>query len=333
MKIAVIGAGAIGSVIGGLLSKAGEDVILIGRKSHVDAINQNGLILDGGSGVIVIQVKAVENLDFKPDLALLTVKTQDVESSVKKVQSYLFGVPMVTVQNGVQSDDLVAAVLGKENIISGVVIFNGVFLEPGKVSYSNPFGRTALLIGESFRPKGNRIKAFSSLLNKAISTETSDDIRGAHWTKLIWNLQNAVQAVTGLSYQEGYQYSKVRELTINVVKEGLKVIEEAGIKTADIPGFPLGPMQTLANMPLADSSDLLKRMAESLGEVPVLGSMLQSIKGRKSTEVDYINGEIVKLGKKVGVPTPVNVLTVELVHQVEATGKFLTIKELTQKLS
>jgi 2-dehydropantoate 2-reductase len=61
--------------------------------------------------------------------------------------------------------------------------------------------------------------------------------------------------------------------------------------------------------------------------------MLQSIKGRKSTEVDYINGEIVKLGKKVGVPTPVNVLTVELVHQVEATGKFLTIKELTQKLS
>ncbi len=333
MKIAVIGAGAIGSVIGGLLSKAGEDVTLIGRRPHVNAINQNGLILDGGSGVIVIQVKAAENLDFKPDLALLTAKTQDVESSVKKVQSYLFGVPIVTVQNGVQSDDLIAAVLGKENIISGVVIFNGVFLEPGKVSYSNPFGRTALLIGEPFGAEGNRIKTFSSLLNKAISTETSDDIRGAHWTKLVWNLQNAVQAVTGLSYQEGYQYSKVRELTINVVKEGLKVIDEAGIKTADVPGFPLGPMKTLASMPLANSSDLLKRMAESLGKVPVLGSMLQSIKGGKRTEVDYINGEIVNLGKKMGMPTPANSLMVELVYQVETSGKFLTVDELVQRLN
>jgi 2-dehydropantoate 2-reductase len=333
MKIAVIGAGAIGSVIGGLLSKAGEDVTLIGRKPHVDAINKNGLILDAESGKTVIRVKAAENLDFKPDLALLTAKTQDVESSVKKVQSYLFGVPVITVQNGVQSDDLVAAVLGEEDVISGVVTFNGEFLEPGKVSYSNPFGRTALLIGEPFGARGNRIQSLSSLLNKAIPTETSDDIRGAHWTKLVWNIQNAVPAVTGLSYQESYQYSKIRESTINLVKEGLKVINKAGIKTADVPGFPLGPMKTMASMPLPNSSDLLKRTAESLGKVPVLGSMLQSIKRGKSTEVDYVNGEIVNLGKKTGIPTPANSLIIKLVHQVETTGKFLTIDELTQRLS
>jgi 2-dehydropantoate 2-reductase len=91
MKIAIIGAGAIGSVIGGLLSKTGEDVTLIGRKPHLDAINQNGLILDAESGKTVIQVKAAENLDFKPDLALLAVKTQDVESSVRKAQLFLSG--------------------------------------------------------------------------------------------------------------------------------------------------------------------------------------------------------------------------------------------------
>jgi len=81
MKITVIGAGAIGSVVGGLLCKAGEDVTLIGRKPHVDAINQNGLILEGESGKMVIQIKAAENLDFKPDLTLLTVKAQDVAFS------------------------------------------------------------------------------------------------------------------------------------------------------------------------------------------------------------------------------------------------------------
>jgi 2-dehydropantoate 2-reductase len=333
MKIAVIGAGAIGSVIGGLLSKAGEDVTLIGRKPHVDAINRNGLILDRESGKIVIQVKAAENLDFKPDLALLTVKTQDVESSVRKVQLFLSGTQVVTMQNGVQSDDLVAGVLGKENIISSVVIFNGEFLEPGKALYSSLLSKTALLIGEPFGAKGNRLQSLSALFNKALPTDISEDIRGAHWTKLLWNLITAVPAVTGLSYQEGNHYPQIRELNINLMKEGLEVIKLAGIKTAPVPGMPLSLMETMAKMPLPESSSIMKNIIESSGELPVLGSMLQSIKRGKSTEVDYLNGEIVNLGKKKGIPTPVNSLIVELVHQAETTGKFLTVDELTQRLS
>jgi 2-dehydropantoate 2-reductase len=333
MKIAVIGAGAIGSVIGGLLSKAGEDVTLIGRKPHVDAINQNGLILEGGPGEMVIRVKAAENLDFKPDLALLTVKAQDVESSVKKVQVFLSGTQVVTMQNGVQSDDQVAGLLGKENIISSVVVFSGQFLESGKASYSIPFSKTALLIGEPFGNKGNRLQSLSALLNKAIATDVSEDIRAAHWTKLLWNLQTAIPAVTGLSFQESYQYPQVRKLSIELTKEGLKVVERAGIKTVDVPGFPIELLKTRARVPLSISSSMVKDQAQSLGKQPILGSTLQSIKRGKSTEVDYLNGEIVNLGKKMGIPTPVNSLIVELVHQVETTGKFLTIDELTQRLS
>ena len=332
MKIAVIGAGAVGSVIGGLLSKDGEDVTLIGRKPHVDAINQNGLILEEASGESIIRVKAAENLDFKPDLALLTVKTQDVESSVKKAQSYLSGVPVVTVQNGVQSDDLAAGVLGRENVISGVITSNNEFLEPGKVLYSNPLGK-AMLIGEPFGTKENRLQSLSTLLNKAVSTDISENIRGAHWTKLMWNLQNAVPAITGLSFQESYQYPRVRELSVKLVKEGLKVINVAGIKTEDVPGYPFKLLKTMARMPLPIASLLLKRKAKSLGKVPVLGSTLQSIRRGSTTEVDYLNGEIVNLGKKMGIPTPANSLMVELVHQVETIGKFLTVDELTKKLS
>jgi 2-dehydropantoate 2-reductase len=333
MRIAVIGAGAIGSVIGGLLSKAGEDVTLIARKPHVDAINQNGLILDTESGKTVIQIKAAENLDFKPDLALLTVKAHDVESSVRKVQPFLSSTQVVTMQNGVRSDDQAAGLLGKENIISSVVTFNGQFLEPGKASYSIPFSKTALLIGGPFGNKDDRLQTLSALLNKAIGTDISEDIRAAHWTKLIWNLQTAVPAVTGLSYQDSYQYPKVRELTINLMKEGLEVIKAAGIKTGDVPGFPMEPIETMARESLPVASTLLKKMAESLGKVPVLGSTLQSIKRGKSTEVDYLNGEIVNLGKKKGIPTPSNSLMVELVHQIETARKFLTVDELTQRLS
>jgi len=335
MKIAVIGAGAIGSVIGGLLSKAGEDVTLIGRKSHVDAINRNGLLLDGASGKVIIQVKAAEDLDFKPDLVLLAVKTQDVEVSVMKIQPYLSGVLVVTMQNGVRSDDLVAGVLGKENIISSVVFFNSSFLEPGRVLFSTPFGKTALLIGEPFDTSGHRLQSLSALLNKALPTDISEDIRGAHWTKLLWNLNTAVPAVTGLPMQEGNQYPQIRELNINLMKEGLETIKLAGIKTAEIPGMPLSLIEVMVKMPLPDASAIMKDSIKSLGELSILGSILQSIKRGKSTEIDYMNGEIVNLGKKKkrGIPTPVNSLIVELVHQVETTGKFLTPEELNQRFS
>jgi 2-dehydropantoate 2-reductase len=333
VKIAVIGAGAIGSVIGGLLSKAGEDVTLIGRKPHIDAINQNGLVLEGPSGKTVVRVKAAENLDFKPDLALLTVKSQDIESSVKKAQAFLSGALLVTMQNGVRSDDIVAGVLGKENIISGVVLYNCEFLEPGKALYSKLLSRTALLIGEPFGAKGNRLQSLSTLFNKALPTDISEDIRGAHWTKLLWNLLTAVPAVTGLSYQEGKHYPQIRELNINLMKEGLEVIKLAGIKTALVPGFTLSFIETIAKMPLSEASSMMKNAIESGGEQHTLGSILQSIKRGKSTEVDYMNGEIVNLGKKRGIPTPVNSWIVGLVHQMETTGKFLTVDELTQRLS
>jgi 2-dehydropantoate 2-reductase len=332
MNIAVIGAGAIGSIVGGLLSRAGEDVTLVGRKAHVEAINRSGLILEGESGKTVIRIKAAENLDFKPDLALLTVKAQDVVSSVKKVQALLSGVRVVTMQNGVRSDDQVAGFLRKENIISGVVLFNGVFLEPGKASYSRTLSTTALLIGDPFGASANRLQGLSALLNKALPTEISEDIRGAHWTKLVQNLNNAVPAATGLSVQEVNQYSRTRELNIELMIEGLEVVKKAGIKTVPIPGFSLSLIETMAKMPLVESSLMMKSAVESLGKQPILGSTLQSIRRGKATEVDYLNGEIVNLGKKMGVPTPANSSMVELVHQVETTGRFLTVDELIQRL-
>jgi 2-dehydropantoate 2-reductase len=333
METAVIGAGAIGSVVGGLLSKAGEDVILIGRKPHVDAINQNGLTLEAPLEKVLVRVKAAENLDFKPDLAVLAAKTQDVESAVRNAQSLLSDALVVTTQNGVRSDDIVAGVLGKENIISGVALYNCQFLEPGRVLYSKLLSKTALLIGEPFGLKGNRLQCLLALFNKALPTDISQDIRGAHWTKLLWNLITAVPAVTGLSYQEGNHYPQIRELKIRLMKEGLEVIKLAGVKTAPVPGLSLSLIEKMAEMPLPQASSMMKNIIESMGEQNTLGSMLQSIKRGRSTEVDYMNGEIVSLGKNNGIPTPVNSLMVGLVHEVETTGKFLTVDELTHRLS
>ena len=102
MRVAVIGAGAIGSVIGGLLARAHEDVTLVGRRPHVDAVNRNGLRIDGALGAMQVRVKAAETLDFRPDVALLTVKTQGVAATAREVSPYVVGVPVVTMQNGVR---------------------------------------------------------------------------------------------------------------------------------------------------------------------------------------------------------------------------------------
>ncbi len=154
--------------------KAGEDVTLIGRKLHAEAIRRDGLVLEVESGKTVVRVKAAEHLDFRPQLALLTVKSQDIISAVKQAQSFLSGVPIVTMQNGVQSDDMVAGILGKEHVISSVVVFSGSFLEPGKVSYSIPFSSTAPLIGEPFGAYGNRLRTLLALFNRALPTEASE---------------------------------------------------------------------------------------------------------------------------------------------------------------
>jgi 2-dehydropantoate 2-reductase len=331
IKIAVIGAGAVGSVVGGFLAEAGEDVTLIGRQAHVNAINQEGLLLEGPSGKRIIRIEASEELSFKPDLALLTVKTQDVEPTITKTQSFLADTTIITFQNGVRSDDIVAGVLGKENIISSVVLFNSLFLEPGKVIYSNPSSKAALLIGEPFDAKKNRLPTCAALLNKALPTTVSKDIRGAHWTKLLWNLNNAVPAITGLSIQESNRYPSIRKLYIDLMKEGFEVLKLAGIKTAPIPGIPLSLIKIMFIIPSPISSFIVKSTTQFLGEVPVLGSTLQSIKRGKSTEIDYLNGEITDIGKKKGIPTPLNTMMVELVHQVEATGKFIAPENLAQK--
>lgn len=237
MKIAVVGAGVIGSVVGGLLARAGEDVVLVGRKSHVDAIQEDGLAIEGVLGTLNVPVKATEGLTFQPDLALLAVKTQDVEDAVREARRHLSGVPVVTMQNGVRSDSLVASVLGRDKVISAVVFLGSTYLEPGRVRY---FMRGSLLIGEPFGSAGGRAGEIAGLLNKAAPTRLTGNIAGAHWTKLIMNLNNALPALTGLSVQEVNRHAAIRRLCIRLMCEGMKVAKAAGITPGAIPGFPVG---------------------------------------------------------------------------------------------
>ena len=324
-KIAVVGAGAIGSLIGGLLAHAGEDVTLIARKEHVEAIREKGLLIEGVAGRLTIPVKAAERLDFKPDLVLLAVKTQDVESACRQIQEQVQSALLVTLQNGVMSDTIAAEILPRDNILSGVVMLNVQFMEPGRITYAR---RGSLVIGEAFDNNGPRVKVIQAVLNRGIPTRISDNMRGVHYTKLLVNnLANGLEAMTGMSIRECMRHASLRKISIMTLREGYHAIQKAGIHLEALPGVPTPFLQFIIRSPLPVAAWSV-RLAMATSDT--LSSTLQSLRRGKLTEIDYLNGEIVNLGKLVGLPTPYNSKVVEVVKRVEETSWFLTLDELTR---
>ena len=122
MRIAVVGAGAIGSASGALLARADHEVLLVGRSAHVAATRADSLRVDGCLGAFSVKVTAVEQLDRRPDLALITTKTQDVQTAVTSNRAVLADVPVLTIQNGVRGAELAAEILGHASIWSGVTL-------------------------------------------------------------------------------------------------------------------------------------------------------------------------------------------------------------------
>ena len=327
-RIAVIGAGAIGSTLGALLHRAGQNIVLIGRPAHIAAIRQDGLRVDGEMGDFMAPVEATETLNFRPDLALLTVKAQDVVAAVKANQAFLNDVPVVTFQNGIRSDDLVASILPPEQILSAVVLMNVTYLLPGKVTVVY---QGKLILGRPFGSRDGKLEDVAHILNQAVPTRVTDNIQGAHWLKLIVNLNNALPAITNYTMSQVYANASLCNLAVGLMREGLRVIERANIRLESLPEVSVGLTKLMKWMPSGIAGRIVAAKGRRLKTAwPRLGSTLQSIQRGRPTEIDYLNGEIVELGKRYGEATPLNSKIVELVHQVERIRQFLSVEEIRQ---
>ena len=330
IRIAVIGAGAVGSALGALLHRAGQKVVLVARPAHVAAIRQNGLDVKGDMGNFIASIEAAEALDFRPDLTLLTVKTQDVVAAVKANLAFLRDVPVVTFQNGVRSDQLVAGILPREQILSAVVLTHVTYLLPGKVTVVY---RGKLILGRPFGKRDGKLDEVARILNQAVPTQVTNNIQGAHWLKLIVNLNNALPAITNQTMNQVYANASLRNLAVGLMREGLRVIDRANIRLESLPQVSVALTRLVSWMPSGIAGRIAAAKVRQLAtEWPLWGSTLQSIQRGRPTEIDYLNGEIVELGKRYGEATPLNAKIVEWVHQVEGTGEFLSAEEIAQAL-
>lgn len=332
-KIAVIGAGAIGGLVAGLLKDKGLDVILIARPEAAAAIQKNGLKISGAKGELYVKINVSERLTVEPDLAILATKTQDLEVALKTNLDFLKSSLILTTQNGVQADNICVKYLPKENIISSIVMFGATSLEPGKVVH-NFEGKWVL--GCPFSPNSPSVAAVStaaSVLATAFPVVTAENILGMKYLKVFVNANNCIPGILGVSMQEAFSDIEVSGIGIGIWKEGLTVIQKAGINLISLPEFPLERLTKLASMPTPEAAKIYSGIMQGLSQEPLLGSILQSIKRGRPSEIDYLNGEFVRLAGQNNIEAPLNKKLVEMVREVERSGKFKTKEELLAGVS
>jgi len=296
-KIAVMGAGAIGCYYGGMLARAGHDVTLIGRAQHVDAIRRAGLRFEAKTFDERVRVHASTEPQAVrgAKLVLFCVKSQDTETASAALKPQLDrDAVIVSLQNGVDNPDRLAVVLGRE-VIPAVVYVAVEMAGPGHVRHH---GRSELAIGRATASEA----IAAAFVAAGVPVEISDNVQGVLWAKLIVNCAyNALSAITQLPYGRLVQGAGIPAVMRDIVDECLAVARAAGIEVA-------GDMHKAA-----------ERIAQTMpGQ---FSSTAQDLARGKKTEIDYLNGIVVRKGEALGVPTPVNRVLLALVKLAEAKSR------------
>lgn len=312
MKICVLGAGALGCAIGGTLAEAGADVTLVNRsRVHVQAIERDGLVLQDAGREAVVRVKAV--LDCRAlapvDLVIVLVKSYDTAAAIAQAAPLIGPDTVVmSLQNGLGHEDILAEAVGRERVLAGKTYVGGVFLGPGRVQRGT-VGK-ATLIGELDGRVTPRAQAIAARFERAgLACSVSDHIVGTMWDKLLINVATgAVSAISGLGYGELYRVAELERTALAAVDEAMAVARAAGV-TLGIPSAAEAWRMASAGL----ASDFRTSMLQSLDKAAQAGVRADA----PITEIDFINGAVVRHGARLGVATPVNATLVACVKGIE----------------
>lgn len=319
MRVAVIGAGAVGGTIAALLARAGHDVEVTARGDNLAAITADGIRLSGAWGDYTASVAAGTTLSRAPALAVVATKALDAETAMRENAEWLSGIPVVVVQNGMRSLETARRVLPRSDIIGGLALYAASYLAPGVVAVTTP-GSTYL--GND--GPGLEVHYAASVLGAVMPVTQTANFAGAQWTKLIVNQINALPAITGLSAQATIGDGRLRRILTRSMKEAVTAGVASRVRFARLQGLSNGVLRLFRVLPVAVGQLLPLVMKWRIGPTPNPGSTLQSIRRGQKTEIDYLNGAVVDAGARVLVPTPVNAALVAMVHEVESSGEFLT---------
>lgn len=301
MKITIVGAGSIGCLFASILSKAKNDVWLLDKNiNRAEIISKNGIKIDGVSGKWEAFPKITtqaENID-KPDLIIICVKSYDTKEAVKQIkplvseQTYT-----LTLQNGLGNSEIIAEATDSDKVLAGVTNQAANRLNENKILHA---GCGETIIGSTDKKMPVILRTIREIFNAAgIHTKTSKDIKSVLWSKLVINTGiNAISGITGLSNGKLIEIEEARKILREAVAEAVKIAKKKKVKL--IYDDPLTKVEAVCEATALNTS-----------------SMLQDILKKKRTEIDSINGLIIREGQSLGIPTPVNSVLVNLIKTIE----------------
>jgi len=307
LKICMLGAGALGCAIGGVLTEAGNEVWLVNRgRPHVEAMQQRGLTLRDAGVDRVVKVQATTDCreiaatSGPMDLVIVLVKSFHTRQAIEAARPIVgANTAVLSLQNGLGHEDILAEVVGRDKVLAGKTYAGGVLLGPGHVIAGTRGKDTH--IGELDGRLSERVSRIADTFNQAgLITAVSRNIMGTMWDKLLVNVATgALSGITRLPYGELYQVPEVEACAIAAVTEAMAVAAAAGIALS----------VTDPRQPWVKAAAGLPREFKA--------SMLQSLEKGSVTEIDYVNGSVVRWGARHGVPTPVNQALVACIKGVE----------------
>jgi len=300
-RVAVVGAGAVGCYFGGMLARAGAPVTLVGRRIHVEAIARDGLFIESARFQESIPVAASTQPEAVrgAELVLFCVKTVDSEEAARSIAPHLApGALVVSLQNGVENVERIRSAAGIE-ALPAVVYIAAAMSAPGRVKHN---ARGDLVMGDAARNEDvRRVAAWFEAAG--VPCRVTDDISAELWLKLIMNCAgNAITALGRASYGQVARNAEAREVVRRTAEEAIAVARAAGIRLPD-----------------GDLVGAGLKLAEQLGAAT--SSTAQDLARGKRTEIDALNGTIVRRGAELGVATPVNHTLYTLIKLVEESGE------------
>ncbi|MDB4947069.1 MAG: 2-dehydropantoate 2-reductase [Labilithrix sp.] len=318
LKIGVMGAGAVGAYVGGRLAAAGADVVLVGRPALGAEIAAHGLSVAGLDGAdaaslrasdVVYRTTAASLADR--DVVLCCVKSAQTAEVARELAAVLPPRALVvSLQNGIGNAEALRASLPRDRVRGGIVGFNVVWQEGARFRQAT----TGPLVIESAGAPEEALLA-ERLRSAGFAVELTDDLRPLQWAKLVMNLNNAVSALTGeptrtLLFGEGYRRSLAA-----LMEEAIGILRATGTTIGKLGPLPVRLFPWLLRLP----APLLRVVASAQLKVDAeaRSSMWEDLVRGRDTEIDYLNGEIVKLAKQHGLRAPRNERVVALVHEVE----------------
>lgn len=300
MKTVMMGAGAMGSLLGGLLTLSGEEVWLVDIwKEHIEAIRSKGLSIEDQGEIRTVRVNATEEMTSvgKADLVLFFVKTYHTAKAVSdslalQKENTIF----LSLQNGLGNEEVICQQIDRKKVLLGVTNHGATLLGPGRIRHA---GRGKTSVGELDGRMTDRVAQIAQMFRKAgIETEVSASIHDLIWTKLFVNIgMNALTALTGFKNGQLLDYPETLGLMEALVSEAVEVAKRKGIR---IEGNPIEKVKTVAEATRENRS-----------------SMGQDFDYKRKTEIDAINGAVVREAERLGISVPYNQMITDLVKVIE----------------